>query len=83
MNEIPWIDRGRLGVFVGENLVHTSQSLSEVLEHWSLGGFSDDAVFLQGIDDTALECQGCNWWVPADGAYDNDDGNPLCADCAA
>lgn len=48
------------GIAVGNELLGSCRGLHSMnLEH----GEEDDAEFCAALDDTALRCETCDWWV--------------------
>lgn len=53
-----------LGVTVGEHLLGTCQSFIGCCEQLELDeGFENDHSFAAGLDQTAMLCLACDWWV--------------------
>ena len=80
---LPWIDMRRLGIAVGEELMQTFDSLDATVTALGIEALRDDPHFTMALDETALKCDSCDWWVPAEEIYDTEDGDHFCADCAA
>lgn len=68
-----------LGIKVGEELLGTCKSLIGALESMELDeGLENVMSFCNGLDQTAMPCLGCDWWV---GPGELDD-QQRCEDCS-
>lgn len=69
-----------LGVQVGEKLLGTCGSLIGMLEQMELDeGLQDRMPFCEGLDQTAMECTCCNWYVEP-GEMDDDTRCEQCSE---
>ena len=58
------------------------ESLLNVLERIELETLEDDKNFTSALDEEVFECTACNWWCETSEMNDDDDGQPVCDDCA-